>query len=80
MKKPVLRRVCIVFEDTGGSGFNVHLEGISDSRKAEIREKGEEACSAAERWGYKMFTIVGNLLQQSGAAKTIRDKTQPGQN
>jgi len=68
------KRVTIVFEETEmtpeGGGFNVYLEGIAQERK----NLPEDQLSAAEFWGMRMFQIVGQLLAQAGAARTVQKK------
>jgi hypothetical protein len=62
------RRVAIVFEETepqaDGMGFNVYLEGHD-------RMLDPNDLPAAEFWARKMFAIVGQLLQKTGAAQEV---------
>lgn len=68
------KKVMIVFEETDGVGidakgmpgakFNVYLDGDVERIKA---GNPEDALSAAEFWGWRMFNIVKQVMAQAGS-------------
>ncbi len=61
------RRVMIVFEETGGAGFNVYLEGQTQGIR--LDESGEDL-SPADFYATRMLSIVVSHLKNSGAFKS----------
>lgn len=61
------RRVMIVFEETGGAGFNVYLDGQTPGIK--VHESGDEL-SPADFYASRMLAIVVGHLEKVGALKT----------
>lgn len=68
MKEGVVgRRVSIVFEETGGAGFNVYLDGAT--KGINPSESGDDL-SPADFYASRMLAIVVGHLQKSGAFKS----------
>lgn len=69
---PARKRVMIVFEEmgydakTGEGNFHVYLDS---ARKLE--DLKDEELTAAEFWGVKMFSAVGQIMAQAGAVQTV---------
>lgn len=61
-----MKKVSIVFTETGIGKFTVALEGVSPERLAEGGESGE-GLSAAEFHGSRCFRIVVAALAKAGA-------------
>jgi hypothetical protein len=73
MSKPKEKqRISIVFNDTGGDGFNVFLDGHT----RDLSQLKEEDFSPAEWWALAMFRIVMHELKECGAIQ----KTGPRPN
>ena len=72
MKDGVIgRRVSIVFEETGGSGFNVYLEG--QTKGINVHDAGDDL-SPGDFFGSRMFAIVGAKLRELGAIDDPRNR------
>jgi hypothetical protein len=69
-KQKTPQKISIVFEDTGGDGFNVYMEG--HTRK--FAHVNERDLSPSEWWAAKMFSIVTDLMKKAGAVKTITER------
>jgi hypothetical protein len=61
------RRVSIVFEETGGAGFNMYLEGQTPGIDA--TEPGDDL-SPADFYASRMLLYVAKRLQEVGALKS----------
>lgn len=68
------RKVMIVFEETGGNGFNVYVSGLWRPLKG----VPDDDRSPAEFWGSRMFAIVANVMKEAGAIQTVTDMPPPG--
>lgn len=64
------KRVMIVFEETGGAGFNVYLEGQTKG----IRLSEGEDLSPADFYASRMLSIVVDRLKVSGAFAGVRKR------
>lgn len=62
------RRVMIVFEETGGGGFNVYIDG--QTKGIDVREPGDDL-SPADFYATRMMTIVVAHLEKVGAFKAV---------
>lgn len=58
------RRVMIVFEETGGSGFNVYLDG--QTKGIRLDDPGEDL-SPGDFYATRMLPIVVEHLRRVGA-------------
>lgn len=68
------RKVMIVFEETGEQAVNAHgqigkkylvyLAGDIDRIKAGV---DEDKLGSAEFWGWRMFGVIQQVMQQAGA-------------
>ncbi len=63
------RRVSIVFEETGGAGFNVYLDG--QTKGIRLDDPGDDL-SPADFYATRMLNIVVAHLQKVGAFKVSR--------
>jgi len=71
-----LRKISIVFEETGGQGgkaFNVYLSGWD----RDIAKVPENDRSPAEWLSFNMMSFVVSLLQKAGVVQTVTDN-KPG--
>ena len=68
-------RVAIVFEETGGTGFDVYLEGIPKERRAQIDamtpEQRRKSLGTAEFYASECLRVVAAMLVRSGVANTV---------
>lgn len=62
------RRVSIVFEETGGVGFKVYLDG--QTRDIDISQLGDDL-SPADFYASRMLSIVTAHLESVGALREI---------
>jgi hypothetical protein len=62
------RRVSIVFEETGGEGFKVYLDGAS--KGIDLTASGEDL-SPADFYASRMLLIVTAKLKEVGALSSI---------
>ena len=62
------RRVSIVFEETGGAGFNVYLDGQTKGIRQD--DPGDDL-SPADFYASRMLAIVVGHLNRVGAFKTV---------
>lgn len=76
-------KVSIVFEETenveDGVAFKVYLEGISKSRSDAISRMSAaeqvDELSTAEYWAMRCMSIVAGALQQSGAVRSVKRRS-----
>lgn len=76
------KKISIVFEEThpqeGGIGFNVYLDGMSDTRRHEIDrmnpEKQLQELSTSEFWALRCFQITMHAMLQAGAIREVKRK------
>jgi hypothetical protein len=62
------RRVMIVFEETGGAGFNVYLDGATKGMK--VDDPGEDL-SPADFYASRMLAVVRHLVE-CGAFESVK--------
>jgi hypothetical protein len=78
----VNKKISIVFEETspesGGMGFHVYLDGVSQHRRQEIDrmdpEKQLEELSTTEFWALRCFQITVAAMLKAGAVKEVQPR------
>jgi hypothetical protein len=66
------KRVCIVFEETSGKGFQVYIEGLSPEANEMTPEEQMKKLSPADFWGMRMFQICAGIMCESGVVNEIK--------
>ena len=65
------RRVSIVFEETGGAGLNVYLDG--NTKGIRLSDPGEDL-SPADFYASRMLAIIVHKLKETGAFTGARKR------
>jgi hypothetical protein len=66
------RRVMIVFEETGGAGLNVYLEG--QTKGIRVHTPGDDL-SPADFYASRMLAIVVEALTKAGALRAVGQRS-----